>query len=226
MEKVQLRKNWNRCCRQDQKSFLYDCYGAGTYRDPSRYRHRPLEAFTQLSNELVLTVRAPYLFPHRDNPDIMRSFRRRLELASELIETETPEALLVVLIDAADNAVSASMKPEPADHCFVHDLVRMSELPDNARILISSRTSRRDSLKLPPGCKTILCSPFSEEETRQMVARKFPDPPDQLAGEFIICPAAIRGSSRLPWPVVSVLKMQSNLSGQPENRIVISTRKE
>ena len=166
------------------KVILYDCYGAGTYRDPSRYRHRPLEAFTQLSNELALTVRAPCLFPHRDNPDIIRSFRSRLELASELIETEAPGALLVVLIDAADNAVSASMTPEPADHCFVHDLVQMSELPGNARILISARTSRRNSLKLPPGCKTILCPPFSEEETRQMVARQFPDPPDQLVEDF------------------------------------------
>ena len=166
------------------KVILYDCYGAGTYRDPSRYRHRPLEAFTQLSNELALTVRAPCLFPHRDNPDIIKSFRRRLELASELIETETPEALLVILIDAADNAVAASMTPEPKDHCFVHNLVRMSELPDNARILISARTSRRGSLNLPPGCKTILCPPFSEKETRQMVARQFPDPPDQLVEDF------------------------------------------
>ena len=166
------------------KVILYDCYGAGTYRDPSRYRHRPLEAFTQLSNELALTVRAPCLFPHRDNPDIIRSFRRRLELASELIETETPEALLVILIDAADNAVAASMTPEPTDRCFVHDLVQMSELPGNARILISARTSRRGSLNLPPGCKTILCPPFSEKETRQMVARQFPDPPDQLVEDF------------------------------------------
>ena len=166
------------------KVILYDCYGAGTYRDPSRYRHRPLEAFTQLSNELILAVRAPYFFPHRDNPDIIRSFRRRLELASKLIETEVPGALLVILIDAADNAVSASMKPEPRDRCFVHDLIRMSELPDNARILISARTSRQDSLKLPHGCKTILCPPFSEKETRQMVARQFPEPPGQLVEEF------------------------------------------
>lgn len=166
------------------KVILYDCYGAGTYRDPSRYRHRSLEAFTQLSNELALTVRAPCLFPHRDNPGIIRSFRSRLELASELIETETSGALLVVLIDAADNAVSASMTPEPADHCFVHDLVQMSELPANARILISARTSRRNLLKLPPGCKTVLCPPFSEEETRQMVARQFPGSPDQLVEEF------------------------------------------
>lgn len=166
------------------KVILYDCYGAGTYRDPSRYRHRPLEAFTQLSNDLARTIKAPFLFPYQENPDILASFRRRLELASELIETETPGALLVVLIDAADNAVSASMTPEPKDHCFVHDLVRMSELPSNARILISARTSHRDFLKLPSGCKTILCPPFSEEETRQMVARQFPDPLDQLVGEF------------------------------------------
>lgn len=166
------------------KVVLYDCYGGGTYRDPSRYRHRPLEAFTQLSNDLARTIKAPFLFPYRDNPDITASFRRRLDLASELIETETPEALLVVMIDAADNAVSASMKLEPPDHCFVHDLIRMLELPDNVRILVSARSSHLDSLKLPPGCKTVLCPPFSEKETRKMIARQFPDLPDQLVEEF------------------------------------------
>ena len=168
------------------KVVLYDCYGAGSYRDPSRYRHRPRKAFTQLSNELARKTRAPFLVPvpQRDNTDFIESFRIRLEQASELIETGKTGALLVILIDAADNAVAASQIPTPADECFVHGLVRMSELPDNVRIVISTRTSRKNSLNLPPECEEVPCPPFSPEETGRFLARRFADLPSNLVEDF------------------------------------------
>ena len=168
------------------KVILYDCYGAGGYRDPSRYRHRPRKAFTQLSNELARKTKAPFLFPvpQRDNTDFIESFRRRLKQASELIETGKTGALLVILIDAADNAAAASQIPTPADECFVHDLVRMSELPDNVRIVISTRTSRKNSLNLPPERKEVVCPPFSLEETGRLLAQRFADLPSNLVEDF------------------------------------------
>ncbi len=168
------------------KVVLYDCYGAGGYRDPSRYRHRPREAFTQLSNELARKTKTPSLFPvpNTDDPDVIKSFRRRLEQAAELIETGKTGALLVILIDAADNAVAASQIPTPADECFVHDLVRMSELPDNVRIVISTRTSRKNSLNLPLERKEVACPPFSPEETGRFLAQRFPRLPRSSVEDF------------------------------------------
>ena len=153
---------------------LYDCYGAGGYRDPSQYRHRPREAFTQLLNELARKTKAPFLFPvpNTDNSDVIKSFRRRLEWTADLIETDKPETLLVILIDAADNAVAAARIP-PAGECFVHDLTRMRQLPDNVRIVISTRTSRKGSLNLPPECAEVTCQPFSLEETGRFLAERF-----------------------------------------------------
>ena len=168
------------------KVVLYDCYGARSYRDPSRYRHRPRKAFTQLSNELARKTKAPFLVPvpQRDNTDFIESFRIRLEQASELIETDKTGALLVILIDAADNAVAASQIPTPADECFVHYLVRMSELPDNVRIVVSTRTSRKNSLNLPPERKEVVCPPFSPEETGRFLAQRFADLPSNLVKDF------------------------------------------
>lgn len=169
------------------KVVLYDCYGgAGGYRDPSQYRHHPLQAFTQLSNELARKVRAPFLspVPQTHNSNIIRSFRSRLEQAAELIETGKTGALLVILIDAADNAVAASQIPTPADECFVHDLVRMSELPDNVRIVISTRTSRKNSLNLPPECEEVPCLPFSPKETGRFLAQRFPRLPRSSVEDF------------------------------------------
>lgn len=167
------------------KVILYDCYGAGGYRDPSQYRHHPRKAFTQLSNELARKTKAPFLFPvpNTDNSDVIKSFRRRLEQASVLIETGNPEARLVILIDAADNAVAASRIP-PAGECFVHDLTRMRQLPDNVRIVISTRTSRKDFLELPSECEEVSCPPFSPEETGQFLARRFADLPSRLVEDF------------------------------------------
>lgn len=171
---------------EGSKVVLYDCYGAGGYRDPSRYRHRPREAFTQLSNELARKTKAPFLFPvpNTDDPDVIRSFRRRLEQASDLIETDKTGALLVMLIDAADNASAASQIPTPADECFVRDLARMSELPDNVRIVISTRTSRKNFLNLPIERKEVVCPPFSPEETGSFLARRFTDLPSNLVEDF------------------------------------------
>ena len=157
------------------KVILYDCYGAGGYRDPSQYRHHPRKAFTQLSNELARRVKVPFLFsvPQTYGPDVIESFRRRLKQASVLVETGNPEARLVILIDAADNAVAASRIP-PAGECFVHDLMRMSQLPANVRIVISTRTSRKNSLELPSECEEVSCPLFSLEETGRFLAERFP----------------------------------------------------
>ena len=166
------------------KVVLYDCFGGGEYRDPSKYRHQPLEAFTQLSNELARTARAPLFFPYKSNPSIIRSFRKRLDMVSDLMTVETPDALLVILVDAADNAVEAASSRTPADECFLHDLVRMYQLPENVRVVVGTRTSRKDSLKLPSGCAEVVCPPFSREETCQFLTRRFPGLSDDSIEDF------------------------------------------
>ncbi|MFL9992412.1 hypothetical protein PQR34_14460 [Paraburkholderia sediminicola] len=141
----------------------YDCYGGGSYLDDSAPRHRPVEAFTQLSNEIAIRLRVPRLLRISDRGSPVRAFGERLQLGADVLLESNPEALLVVAIDAADNAVAAAARR--ADHCFVHELTSLEQLPSNVRIVISARTSRLPDLKLPPNfsCQTI--EPFSFDET-------------------------------------------------------------
>ena len=145
---------------------LYDCYGGGTYRDRSQARHRPFEAFKQLANELARATNAPLFFPYDNAPDMPRSFRVKLNTAAGLLQLSHPIGLLVLLVDAADNAIHAAKRVSPPDRCFVSDLLSFEELPENVRIVISTRTSRLPDLtNLPNQPHLVACQPFTLEET-------------------------------------------------------------
>jgi hypothetical protein len=166
------------------RTILYDCYGAGAYRDQSQPRHRPFEAFMQLANELARVTNTPLFFPYSNRPDMASAFRKKLVTTAELFALERPGALLVILIDAADNAVHAASSPTPPQECFVHQLVTFSELPPNVRIVISSRTARLGSLNLPEDAAPVLCSPFSLPETADFLALNGLTGPDSAVEDF------------------------------------------
>ena len=145
---------------------LYDCYGGGTYRDQSQARHRPFEAFKQLANELARATNAPLFFPYNDAPDMPRRLRAKLENAAGLLKSSHPNGLLVLLVDAADNAIHAAKRVNPQDRCFVSDLLSFEGLPENVRIVISTRTSRLAELTdLPSEVPLVKCGPFTPDET-------------------------------------------------------------
>lgn len=164
--------------------FIYDCYGAGRYLDRSQTRHRPVEVFTQIANELALRFRLPVFLPYKENANIAASFRRRLKMASEVLLTDCPGALLVLILDAADNAVFAASKPTPHDPCAVFDFLTLSDLPDNVRLVVSARTSRLPSLKLPLHYHPVTCGPFELNETGALVQKKWPETSDGDIRQF------------------------------------------
>lgn len=152
------------------KVIIYDCFGGGRYKDRSEPRHRPLEAFKQLSNELARATGIPLFFPYGIRDDMAAAFRAKLDRSADLFARSRPDALLTLLIDAADNAVHAAGLRAPSESCFVHDLVSFQDLPPNVRIVISSRRSRFDSLRLPDSVKIVPCSAFTLEETEAYLA--------------------------------------------------------
>jgi hypothetical protein len=141
----------------------YDCYGGGSYLDDTAPRHRPVEAFTQLSNEIAIRLRVPRLLRITDRGSPVRAFKDRLDLGSHILSESNPEALLVVAVDAADNAAAAAGRR--GEHCFVRELASIGDLPSNVRILISARTARLNELELPPTFSQQPIGPFSLDET-------------------------------------------------------------
>ncbi|MBU0525851.1 MAG: hypothetical protein KJ643_26805 [Gammaproteobacteria bacterium] len=161
----------------------YDCYGGGRYLDPSALRHRPADAFLQLTNELAIRLRLPLLLSRHHGSDYPRLFAGRLQFAASAIAAQQSDALIVIAIDAADNAVTAAQSRTPTEACFVHDFLGLTELPDNVRFIITARTGRLDHLQLPAHYHRIEVLPFSRTETAANV-RRLRSAPDTWIDDF------------------------------------------
>lgn len=152
----------------------FDCYGGGRYLDPSALRHRPIDAFLQLTNQLAMQLKLPLLLSRNPGADYPKLFANRLNHAASAIKAQHPDALIVIAIDAADNAITAAESRTPVEPCFVHDFVLLSALPENVRIVVTSRTGRLDSLRLPSNYQRLEIEPFTLPETKENVHRIWP----------------------------------------------------
>ncbi len=165
------------------EAVLFDCYGAGSYLDASRTRHRPREAFPHLSNDLARRLRLPALLEPNKAQDHARAFRRRLEAAADTLAAAHPGALLVIAVDAADNAIAAA-RETGGDPAFVTELMSFGDLPENVRLAVSARTGRLDDLKPPADFERIEIGAFTREETGRNVARHWADAPEGRIEDF------------------------------------------
>lgn len=157
---------------------VYDCYGGGSYLDASELRHKASDAFVQLTNELAGRLRLPLLLTRQHHSDYPRLFATRLKHAADALAARDPGALLVIAIDAADNAVTAAKSraafdPSPA---FVHDFLTLRNLPTNVRFIVTARTGRLNELVLPADYEQIEIKPFSLAETGENVRRVWSAP--------------------------------------------------
>ena len=148
---------------------VFDCYGAGKYLDSDGYRHRAKDAFLQLCNDIAATLRVPIMLDRGRDTDYTRAFRTRLETAAKIVACGGPTSLLVVVVDAADNSVTAASSVVPPERSFVHDFVTIGTIPSNVRFLVTARTGRLESLRLPPTFRRIEISGFELPETRSYV---------------------------------------------------------
>ena len=161
----------------------FDCYGGGSYLDTEALRHRPMDAFLQLSNELSTRLRLPILLGRNQIADPPRLFANRLRHAAQAHAAEYPDALIVIAVDAADNAVTAAATRTPPEACFVHDFVRLGELPPNVRFLVTTRTGRLPEIALPQSLRTMEIRHFTRAETAEHVRRTW-DPPAEWLDSF------------------------------------------
>jgi ABC-type oligopeptide transport system ATPase subunit len=152
----------------------YDCYGAGTYMDSEAYRHRQKDAYLQIINETSAQLRLPLLISPDSSIDFLKAFSLRVESASKVLKAQADDALLVVVIDAADNTVTGAKQCKPEETSFVHELIKIGNLPSNVRLMISARTGRLDSLSIPDKYNSVEISNFSLKETALNVSRQYP----------------------------------------------------
>lgn len=163
---------------------IYDCYGGGRYLDSDAYRHRPVDAFLQLSNDLASRLKTPLLVSRSERQDLPRVFKKRMERAAEIIASKNQNALLVIVVDAADNSVTAAATRSPAEKSFVHAFASLGDLPRNVRLVVTCRTGRLDTLELHRGFTLVEIKGFTRDETALHVRTVWHDAPDSWIDDF------------------------------------------
>lgn len=154
----------------------YDCYGGGRYLDSNALRHRPTDAFVQVTNELAARLKLPLLLSRHMGSDYPRLFSNRLKHAASALAAQQPNALIVIAIDAADNAVAAAEGRVPAEPVFIHDFMLLGGIPENVRFVVTARTGRLAKLRLPSSYRRIEILPFSRPETGENVSHHWNAP--------------------------------------------------
>ncbi|SDR72234.1 hypothetical protein SAMN04488543_0205 [Friedmanniella luteola] len=164
-------------------TFVYDCFGNGSYRRPSAARHQAKQGLIQLANEFASRALCEPLIPSAtaDDSDYARAFLQRLERAAAALAAGAPDALLTIVIDAADNA--AMIAEDLGDRSFVIGLLRES-LPVNVRLVVTCRTERRHLLRLPANHLDLSLRGFELDETRAHLELTFPSVSTADAAEF------------------------------------------
>lgn len=174
---------------EESVTVFFDCWGGGRCGYSDDKRHLPENAFLHLANELAAALRLPLFIPRNSKyPATVQSFLSKLRSAGEALKQLTTDGILLVIVDAADNAVAAANNAAPPECPFVHELfgANLSELPENVRIVTSCRTDpvRRASLRLPLHTPEVVCPPFTTQETKQHLETAFPNPSDSLVEQF------------------------------------------
>ena len=172
---------------KDSVIVLFDSFGGGRYIYSDDKRHLPENAFLQIANEIAVELGLPLFIPRNTKyPATIQSFMAKLHSAGEALQNINPAAILLIIIDAADNAVMVAENVNPPERPFFSDLfeANLSDLPVNVRFIVSCRSARRDILKLPLRPREILCPPFTKPETRKHLETTFSNPGESLVEQF------------------------------------------
>lgn len=147
----------------------YDCFGGGDYLSPGEERHTARRALVQLANEFALRLGTEPLLMSglASEADLWRRFRQRMEQAAVALDDG---AVLVIAIDAADNAVFASGRR--GERSFVVDLWDVQR-PENVRILMTCRTHRRDDVRPSFDINEHALAGFDVDASTTMLRRHF-----------------------------------------------------
>lgn len=164
----------------------FDGFADGRYRDPSDPRHRHDHGLVQLANELALHGLCPPLIPSQlaKRDDYLSAFLHRLQVSSLTARQTSPDALVVIVIDAADNSQRAAELEGSTVPSFPRDLLRIA-VPAGCRIVALARTERVDErLEPPPTVLRIALDRFSMAETASLLRSRFPEADNLSIEEF------------------------------------------
>lgn len=152
---------------------IYDVFGSGYYKENKRYKKSNF--LKQIINEIaVLNGLEPI---SADVVDL------EIKLKEYLNKLYSWKKEITIIVDAADNAVSASNEAKEKE-CFVYELLRY-ELPLNTKVIVTSRGGiRKESIEAPKEVKVLELLPFSQEDTFNFLKYHKVDLADEEKNKF------------------------------------------
>ncbi|WP_282055720.1 AAA family ATPase [Maribacter luteus] len=161
----------------------FDCYGSGSYQNAEDNRHLHKNALIHISNDIAKRIGTDFLITHRplQSDDYVKEFKKRMVHAVEILKQRDINATLTIIIDAADNSITAASNN--GERSFVKDILNM-DIPSGCNLIVTTRTHRKDSLNLPEDYIDIELEPFSLAETTQFIKTYFPEISENEISEF------------------------------------------
>lgn len=144
----------------------YDCFAQGSYRNAAKPRHQPKQALVQIVNEMAQRGLCDPLIPSSaaSANDYHAAFAARIEQAANSLSGK-PDAMLVIIVDAADNAEMVA-RDNREEKAFAAALLR-TMLPDKVRLVLTTRPERSHLLDPPHDVVHLTLPEFTMEETAQ-----------------------------------------------------------
>ena len=154
---------------------LFDCFAAGEYRWRDDARHRPEVGLRHVISELFARGYCAPILETRLSREFYRAVRTRLLQASKTIRDERPDALLILLIDAADNAAQQGYDEREEDLAsWLYQTLSRNPIP-GVSLVQSCRGYRVELITPAPSPKRIDLLPFNRAQTDLFLDRKAPD---------------------------------------------------
>ncbi|HOO51343.1 MAG TPA: hypothetical protein PLK94_08670, partial [Alphaproteobacteria bacterium] len=114
---------------------------------------------------------------------LFRVFLKTIEAAVKKLRADQPyaNAKILLVVDAADNAELAAL--EFSENCFAHELIRET-MPDHFHLVMTCRTERLLLVDRKNEALHIQLPSFSEDESREHLAKAFSDVSIMQGKEF------------------------------------------
>jgi len=169
---------------EGSETVVFDGFANGGYRSSRDGRHKHERGLLKIANTLAARGLCNVLLrvDGAGPDDYLRAFDRRLRQAALTVKTRSPGAIVLIVLDAADNSVMAAL--EKQEHAFAPDLLQEPP-PEACRIVALARPYRVDShLRPRRQALRIRLEPFSLAETAAHLRQKFPEADEQAVEAF------------------------------------------
>ncbi|MPW24328.1 hypothetical protein GC105_00785 [Alkalibaculum sp. M08DMB] len=180
--KTTLVNNMGRYLPYSSAVVLYDCYGGGTYLQPSDSRYECDTAIPQICNSLALECKTDFLLERRlKGSEFFQELCIRLEHAVKYVKSFSENAIILLIIDAADNSVFAAK--QNGSSCFIDKLLQQ-HLPKGVRLLLTYRTEHANYFSFPDNSMFFQVPTFNLHESTEHIRSFYPVVADEVCLEF------------------------------------------